>query len=439
MRLLSNRCNFISAFAHLFARCFANCSAGDFARSFVCRLASCFVIGFVGCFVISFVGCSSDDVANGTGSNAGETEIAAEITGTITATNKSGNPLARATARIWSLKEDSISVAFADTLDSKGQLDFSTHLRKDQISGRYLLEASSGDSLSVMRWVNFSKAPSQTLAAENSVSLKGSITNRGKAVSGATVSILDRKVVTDDAGSFEISDIPEGVHYAFVEGNFGKFSYQMQTGLGVNGRTNDIDIGDSIFTVVEDFEKWTTKQTLLGRSFGDGWWFICTDSLQGGGSRSDKGIDSDSLLVTGADAHTGSSLHLIFDIDEETEGHYGVAGFTIGDDFDEKETFAFFDLRQATAISFDAKGSGELYLQITRRSDEGEREYHETAPVALSSEWQHFTFTAADFDTELTAVNSLNFMVSSDAEIYLDNIRFDGISPSMWPSLGMEF
>lgn len=387
-------------------------------------------------------GCSTDNhsVANGTGSNAGETEIATtEIAGTITATNSKGAPLARATARIWTLNEDSISVAFTDTLDNEGQLDFAARFPKHLASGRYLLEAKSGDSLSVMRWVNFSKAPSQKLSAQSSVSLKGTITNRGNAVAGAAITILDRKTLTDESGHFEIAGIPSGVHYAFVEGNFGKFSYQMQTGLGDNGKTNDIDIGDSIFTVVEDFENWTSKRTLLGKSFGDGWWFICTDSLQGGGSRMERGIDSDSLLVTGSDAHTGSSLHLTFYIDKQTKGHYGVAGFTIGDDFDETDSYSFFDLRQATAISFDAKGTGELFLQITKRSEDGKREYHENTPVKLTDEWQHFTFTAEDFNTELTAVNSLNFMVRSDADFYLDNIRLDGISPSMWPSLGMEF
>lgn len=389
-----------------------------------------------------FAGCSSDSssIANGTGSNAGETEIATtQIAGNITAINVDGTPLARATARIWALNEDSISIAFADTLDNEGQLKFDTQLPTHLASGRYLLEANSGDTLSVMRWVNFNKAPTQKLSVEHSASLKGTITNRGTAVAGAAVTILNHRAITDESGRFEISEIPNGVHYAFVEGNFGKFSYQMQTGLDDFGKTNDIDIGDSIFTVVEDFENWKSKRTLIGKSFGDGWWFICTDSLQGGGSRVERGIDSDSLLVAGNEAHTGSSLHLTFHIDKETEGHYGVAGFAIGDDFDETDSYSFFDLRQATAISFDAKGAGELFLQITKRGKTGEREYHENTPVELTGEWQHFTFTAEDFNTELTAVNSLNFMVRSDADIYLDNIRFDGISPSMWPSLGMDF
>jgi hypothetical protein len=59
--------------------------------------------------------------------------------------------------------------------------------------------------------------------------------------------------------------------------------------------------------------------------------------------------------------------------------------------------------------------------------------------VTLGDEWEHFTFTADDFDTELIAVNTINILVTEDAEIFLDNIRFDGISPSMWPSLGMRF
>lgn len=382
-----------------------------------------------------FSNCSSDPVANGTGSNAGETELA----GVITVTNSSGHPLARAAARVWVLHKDTIQLAFEDTLNESGTLEFKSTIRAEDKSSIQLIETHSGDSLSVMRWVDLGKKPSQTLAAVASASLKGTITHNGEAVKGATIRILDKSTETDASGNFTFEGLPSGVHYAFVEGNFGKFSYQMETDLEEYATTNNIDIAESVFTVVEDFENWKSRQTLLGKSFGQGWWFICTDSLQGGGSHVQDGISSPNILVTGDSAKDGSSLHLIFDLDEETPGHYGVAGFTIGDDFDEDEMFSFYDLRSAIAISFDAKGSGELFLQITKRSDEGKREYHKTWPVTLTDEWQHFTFTAEDFDTELAAVNSLNFMVESDAEIYLDNVRFDGISPSMWPSLGMRF
>ena len=382
-----------------------------------------------------FCSCSDSSVANGTGSNAGETELA----GIITATNAAGNPFTHASARVWILNEDSMKVAYENQFDEAGSLKFTSTISENDNSSIQLIETYSGDSLSAMRWVDFNRAPSQNLSLEKSVPLKGKILNNGRPLPNVKIQILDKLTTTDTNGNFEFESLPSGVHYAFVEGYFGKFSYQMQTDLSEDAKTNHIDVAEKIFTVVEDFENWKTKQTLLGKSFGQGWWFICTDSLQGGGSRVSEGITSKNLLVTGDSAKTGSSLHLKFTIDEETVGHYGVAGFSIGDDFDENEMFAFYNLRNATAISFDAKGEGELYLQITKRGVDGKREFHETSPAVLKSAWQHFTFTADDFDCELLAVNSINFMVRSNAEIYLDNIRFDGISPSMWPALGMRF
>lgn len=385
---------------------------------------------------VAFTACSTNEnsVANGTGSNAGETEIA----GIVTATNH-GMPLKNAFARVWILNEDSMLVAYEDSLDDNGILKINSVALSEKKAPVQLLEMRSGDSLSIMRWVDLERSPEQNLAIAQSESLKGFITNNGTAVENATVSILDQAVTTDAQGYFEFSGLPAGVHYAFVEGYFGKFSYQMETGLSEGATTNHINIADSIFTVVEDFENWKNRQTFIGKSFGQGWWFICTDSLQGGNSRVAEGIDSDKILVTGNSAKSGSSLHLIFNINQETEGHYGVAGFSIGDDFDEDEMFAFYDLRNATAISFDAKGSGKISLQITKRGNDGKRDYHQTGFVTLGDEWEHFSFTADDFDTELIAVNTINILVTEDAEIYLDNIRFDGISPSMWPSLGMRF
>ena len=378
----------------------------------------------------ALVGCSDNaEVANGTGSEAGETEVVA-----ITFTKPNGEPLSRGIARFWTMHDDGMTIVDADTLNEEGTIGV------EKIDERvFLVEASLGDSLSAMRWIPAKNIKTQVVKTGMTATLKGSIASRGRFVQGASVRVLDKLTHTDENGVFVIENVPEGVHYAFVEGDFGKFAYQLQTGSEETPATNNIDIGDSVFTVIEDFENWESRRTLIGKSFGQGWWFICTDSLQGGGSRVSGGLDDDRILVAGDSAKDGHSLHLIFDIDVETEGHYGVAGFAIGDDFDEKDMPSFYDLRATKAISFDAKGSGRIYLQITKRSPEGEREYHETASLELSEDWQHFTITADDFGTELVAVNTLNFMVNTDCELFLDNIRLDGISPSTWPSLGMEF
>ena len=379
---------------------------------------------------VALVGCSDNaKVANGTGSEAGETEVVA-----ITFTKPNGEPLSRGIARFWTMHDDGMTIVDTDTLNEDGAIGV------EKIDERvFLVEASLGDSLSAMRWIPAKNVKTQVVKTGMTATLKGSIASRGRFVQGASVRVLDKLTRTDENGVFVIENVPEGVHYAFVEGDFGKFAYQLQTGSEETPATNNIDIGDSVFTVIEDFENWESRRTLIGKSFGQGWWFICTDSLQGGGSRVSGGLDDDRILVAGDSAKDGHSLHLIFDIDVETEGHYGVAGFAIGDDFDEKDMSSFYDLRATKAISFDAKGSGRIYLQITKRSPEGEREYHETASLELSEDWQHFTITADDFGTELVAVNTLNFMVNRDCELFLDNIRLDGISPSTWPSLGMEF
>lgn len=387
---------------------------------------------FIAAATFGLAACSSEsgDVANGTGSNAGEAEIAK----LITVTSPTGKPLARASTRIWTLNQNSMEVEWSDTLDTDGQIKFNKKL-----SGQHLLESHSGDSLSVMRWIDFSKGTPQTLSASASVSLKGKITDNGQPLKGVTISVLDKKASTDEEGFFTIEGIPEGVHYAFVEGAFGKFNYQMQTGLGETGTTNNIDVADSIFTVIEDFENWGERQSLIGKSFGEGWWFICTDSLQGGGSHSTD-LFSDDLVVTGEEAKNGTSMHAVFELDKTYDGHYGVTGFNIGGDFDNHETVpAFYDLNSMRAISFDAKGHGRLFLQITKRGEDGTKEFHKTDFITISGEWDHYTFTAEDFKTDMLAVNSINFMFEQDAELYLDNVRLDGISPAMWPSLGMEF
>ena len=210
-----------------------------------------------------FTACSTSEnsVTNGTGSNAGETEIA----GIVTATNH-GMPLKNAVARVWILNEDSMLVAYEDSLDDNGILKINSAALSEKKAPVQLLEMRSGDSLSIMRWVDFERSPEQNLAIAQSESLKGIITNNGTAVENATVSILDQTVTTDVQGYFEFSGLPAGVHYAFVEGYFGKFSYQMETGLSDGATTNHINIADSIFTVVEDFENWKHRQTFIGKS-----------------------------------------------------------------------------------------------------------------------------------------------------------------------------
>ena len=63
-------------------------------------------------FASFLTSCSNNDTANGTGSNAGETELAS-----ISFVTESGQPLSRAVARTWSLSEQGTEIVQTDTLD----------------------------------------------------------------------------------------------------------------------------------------------------------------------------------------------------------------------------------------------------------------------------------------------------------------------------------
>lgn len=380
-------------------------------------------------FIIA--GCSENNnsVANGTGSNAGETELA-----TIAFVKADGTPLARAIARTWSMSEKSMDLVSVDTLDENGQVPIDTSL-----SSLHLVEARSGDTLSAMSWINFDDSTSQTsLVASASTSLKGNITQNGNSIKGATVKILDKTVTTDSNGNFEVSGIPEGQHFAFVENVHGTRAFQVQAMADSTvDADNVIDLDSEPFILAEDFEQWETRRSLLGRTFGEGWWFVLTDSTLGGGSRLLNEPGQENLFVKESDK--GHAMHLVYDLDEETDGRFGVAGFALGDDFENHKSFAFFDLSGATAFSFDAKGSGELFLQLTLRDSTGEKMFVKSTPIELTRDWERYTITTEELDTDLTAVNSINFVVENDAEFYLDDIKIEGISPGMWPELGKNF
>lgn len=398
----------------------------DFSKKSWLRAAVCAFAAII------IAGCSdnaSNDIANGTGSNAGETELAA-----IAFTKADGTPLTRAIARTWRMTEKSMDLVSVDTLDENGKTELDKNL-----SGLHLVEARSGDSLSAMNWINFGDSTSQTtLVASASTSLKGSITQNGNFVKGSTVKILDKAAITDNNGNFEISGIPEGQHFAFVEDDQGTHVFQVQAKAdSIEETTNVIDLGATPFILVDNFEQWETHRSLLGQTFGEGWWFVLTDSTLGGGSRllNEPGLGN----LFEKDQDKGYVMHLAYDLDEETDGRFGVAGFALGDDFDNHKNFAFFDLSGATAFSFDAKGNGELFLQLTLRDSTGEKVFVMSAPIELGDDWEHYTITTEELDTDLTAINSINFVVENDAEFYLDDIKIEGISPGMWPELGKNF
>ena len=283
-------------------------------------------------------------------------------------------------------------------------------------------------------------------ATKPAVMVTGVIKNKGVGIEGAKLSILDVESQTNANGEFEIDGLPDGVHFMTVEYS-GEFRiYQVQVSRTVGFREeqimNQIEWDNGVYTLLTDFEDWQSGRTVVGNMFGlVGPYYFFTDSLNGGGSRwIGKGEFANADKFRNDDV-MGTCMYLHANIDEETEDHFAGAGFLLGEDErDVKDNnYAFFDISGATGLSFDAKGSGSLFLQIVSRKADGSSDYISPNSIELTEEWNTYTYSFENVSSRLTASSAINFMFKEDAEIYIDNVRLDGLVATTWPSLGKKF
>lgn len=386
-------------------------------------------------FIIScslgFVCCSNsvDSVSNGTGSNAGDAEIFAFVQ------NEFGSPLKNASLRVWLADGDSLALDTALIADSNGCVLLDTS--KSWSSSKVLLVANSGDSLSAMHWVT-PKFGIDTLSVKTSVSVYGKLLNNNQALPTTRIKILDKEAVSDVDGSFHVPNLPIGVHWVsiFEEAKTDVMSVEASSNTSVNL----FEVSTEKNILIEDFENWNL-QTLLGKQWGGGWWYTGSDSALGGGSRVIPDFYGD-LIVTDSSSYAGGkSLHANLSVDESFQEHFALVGFTLGDNISKDNLPSYYDLSGVTAVSFDIKGSGNVYLQFVY-SEAGSATttddvQYENIALTLNPEWTHYSISTDNLYEAMSAVNAINFMAESDAEIFLDNIKLEGISLGLWVSLGL--
>ena len=382
------------------------------------------ILSIIACVVFS--ACSDNSVANGTGSNAGETELA------IITVKNDGAPVA-ARVRLWNIEKDSLSLALEGVTGKNGEFE----VARKELEKRIV--QVQGDSLAGMLFLASAQDQVEIKMAKT-VNAVGRVSENGKPVANAEVRVFDTSVKTDEEGNFIVENVPQGALFAYVNAN-GKNSVFV---IDAGDSPSAIELTEEPFILVENFDDWSSRRTLLGKMFGQGWWFISTDSLAGGNSRALNNLWQEDITISGENAFAGSSFHEKFDIDEEFEYPYASAGFALGDDYYEEGLPSFYDLRGMLGISFIAKGSGSVFVQLTCKNSNGEQVYYDSKKVKLADEWAQITIAVSEFDSEddaftLQHVNSINFVTTEDSEIYLDNIRIDGISVADWPMLGHSF
>ena len=341
--------------------------------------------------------------------------------------------------RTWAPTENGLKIVSIDTIDSEGKLKLNTSL-----SGYHLVEMHFGD-LAAMRWLNFNEnMKSGIYMAKPAVKVTGFIKDKGVGIEGAKIKILNIESSTGSDGEFTVEGLPDGVHFMTVEYGGESRIYQVQTTVLIKYNEeqiiNRINWDYGVYTLLTDYEDWSSGRIVPGNTFGlVGPTYFYTDSLYGGGSRFIGNYQFANAEKFRKDDVMGYCMYLKADIDENTENHFAAAGFLLGEDLREPEdSYPIFDISEATGLSFDAKGTGSVSLQFIVLDEEGKQTQISTKEIELTNTWGIYNFSFDEIRSKLKKTYAINFMLTADAEVYIDNVRLDGLVATKWPSLGKK-
>ena len=347
--------------------------------------------------------------------------------------------ITREEVRIWAPIAEGLKIVSTDTLDNEGKLKLNTSL-----SGYHLIEMQHGD-LAAMRWVNFNENMKTGIyLAKPTVMVTGFIKDKGVGIKNAKIKILNIESQTKSDGEFTIEGLPDGVHFMTVEYGGESRIYQVQTTVLVGYKEeqiiNRINWDYGVYTLLTDYEDWSSGRIVPGNTFDlVGPTYFYTDSLYGGGSRFIGKTQFAHGEKFRKDDTTGYYMYLKADIDENTENPFAIAGFRLGENLDEpKGGYPIFDISEATGLSFDAKGTGSVGLQFIILNENGKQTKISTEAIELKDTWGTYNLPFDEIRSKLTTTYAIDFVLTADAEVYIDNVRLDGIVPTKWPSLGRK-
>lgn len=352
--------------------------------------------------------------------------------------DRSIDPIVGGVVRTWKPTENGLVMVSVDSIDKEGKVKLNTSLE-----GFNLVEMQK-DDLKSMRWLFFREGmESGIYVAKEGVTVTGIISEKGEAVAGAKLKILDKESTTNSSGEFEFEGLPDGVHFMTVEHNGESRVYQVQTTRTVRFTeeqiVNRINWDYGVYTLLTGYEDWSSGRTVVGNTFGlVGPTYFFTDSSQGGNSRFKGNVEFAHAEKFKQDDQMGVYMYFSADIDEEFENHFALTGFILGEDDRElgDDNYAYFDISEASGLSFDAKGTGKLVVQLVVHNSDGSTDYVTPAGIELTEEWSVYNLPFDELRSKLTAVEAINFALTEDGELYLDNVRLDGIVPTKWPLLG---
>lgn len=394
---------------------------------------------------------------------AGGTDFPNEINGTVAKVDES--PVAQAKVILFKQSSDdsrptvhptSTDFEPIDTVmtDEEGLFNFETQ------SGNYIIQASYDTNLvAIQDSIFFPEGDTNSINLEPmtlyfSGSLKGRIIVQDENTNPLEVNRVDLagtpySTSVDASGNFIFEDLPPGTYglISFYQGD----NSVSESALSLAGQVNPdstLDIGTIVITtdhvLFEDFE-FDDERAITGYLYGGGWWFgVGSGSYQSIPLRPGFPVSKSVIDFEGSKVFKST-----WNFDEAKGGFY-VVGFNIGygaDGYIEENAparLSFFDFSNVDKVSFKAKGTGEIRLQLGTRairlssvSEVGHFGYD----LQLDDDFKEYQIdinqfkigTLTDEESEILGdltweearkeVYALSFVILGDAEIWLDDIR----------------
>lgn len=229
-------------------------------------------------------------------------------------------------------------------------------------------------------------------------------------------------------GSFAFDSIPAG-DYAVVANADSEYAYCGQALVTEAASITDtlsLETGDSL--LIDDFENSDAANRFHNITNG-GWWYNYSDSTS-----SVTPAKAENSLVKNDSSWNGSqSYHAAFSVSTTYSGAFALCGFDIGIS-PVLDTAIGYDMSAVDSITFYTRGSGHIKIQFygshaLSTNTTGDWIYE----FDLLSEWTRITVVPpgnADWEDIKNTITTITFMSTSDADIWLDNIVFHGISPT---------
>jgi hypothetical protein len=317
---------------------------------------------------------------------------------------------------------------------------------KNITHGYYLVELRTKDSLCAIKRFYISEIDTSVnigdIILDTLATYTGTVLDNEQPAAGANLLVLgmDQKITIKENGLFTLQLPPGEQLFRIITPDQNEQS-DVQFSTQQSGKTiRTFDFPTTIFDDFEDIDGFNNLSVFLG----GGIWFAFTDKSGGGNSvvlpTSTPGLIA--AIDTSSAAFQGGSLHCTFSIDTTFANPYALIGCDISSSKDDNSSKSWFDFSKMTALTFMAKGSGTVYLQLTCKPVIAADVYTVyEIPVVLSAQWEKHTILASDIPDALAstatqvlswkvgnkAVSNINFIAKKTTDLWLDDIKIEGM------------